>query len=59
MKSLRKAPFISSQVWRDRLSTALEQAVTLNPFAEIVEPVSWQREQRQDCRLPGRDDVDG
>ena len=35
------------------LGRALEQAVTLNPYAEIADPVAWQRDQRQDRPLQG------
>lgn len=41
-----------------RLSEALEQAAALNPFREIDDPVAWQREQRQDRPLPGREHAD-
>lgn len=58
MKNLRKASIVLSQVRHDRLTAALAQAVALNPFAEIVDPVAWQREQRQDRSLPGRNDAD-
>jgi len=34
---------------------ALEKAVELNPFYEIVDPVMWQCEQRQDRLLPNRE----
>jgi hypothetical protein len=34
---------------------ALEKAVELNPFLEIVDPVMWQCEQRQDRLLPNRE----
>lgn len=39
---------------RQSLSGALERAVALNPFAE-VDPLAWQREQRSDDCLPGRE----
>lgn len=57
-KAREKAPATSTQTRRDRLTAALAQAVALNPFAEITDPVAWQREQRQDRSLPGRDDAD-
>lgn len=57
-KAREKSPATSTQVRRDRLAAAVAQAVALNPFAEIVDPVAWQREQRQDRSLPGRDDAD-
>jgi len=40
---------------RERLAQAFAQAVALNPFAAIADPVAWQREQRQDRPLPGRE----
>jgi len=43
---------------RERLAEALERAAELNPFAEISDPVAWQREQRQDRVLPGRNHAD-
>lgn len=43
---------------RKRLAEAFEQAAALNPFNDIAAPVDWQREQRQDRPLPGRNDVD-
>lgn len=39
---------ISVQERQERLAAALTQAMALNPFADIVDPVAWQREQRQD-----------
>ena len=56
-KAQEKSPVIPTQTRRDRLAAALAQAVTLNPFAEITDPIAWQREQRQDRPLPGRDHV--
>jgi hypothetical protein len=35
---------------------ALEQLAHLNAFAEIDDPVEWQRELRRDRPLPGRDE---
>lgn len=43
---------------RDRLTEALAQAATLNPYGDIADPVAWQREQRQDRPLPGRNHAD-
>jgi len=40
---------------RERLAKALAQAAELNPFADIHDPVAWQREQCQDRPLPGRE----
>lgn len=49
---------ISVQERQERLAAALTQAVALNPFADIIDPVAWQREQRQDRPLLGREYVD-
>ena len=57
-KAREKTPITSNQVRREGLAQALAQTVTLNPFAEIADPVVWQREQRQDRNLFGRDDAD-
>ena len=37
------------------MSAALEQLARLAPFADIDDPVEWQRELRSDRSLPGRD----
>ena len=56
MKTIvQQIPITSTQDRRDRLAAALEQAAILNPFAEIVDPVAWQRDQRHDRALPGRE----
>jgi hypothetical protein len=39
-----------------RMAEALEQLAELKTFAEIKDPVAWQRELRRDRPLPGRDD---
>lgn len=57
-KARQKMLVTSNQARRDRLTSALAQAVALNPFAEIADPVAWQREQRQDRSLVGRSDAD-
>ncbi len=57
-KNQKETPIASTQVRRDRLAVALAQAVALNPFAAVVDPIAWQREQRHDRDLPGRDDAD-
>lgn len=57
-KAQQKTPITSTQTRQERLAEALEQAAALNPFADITDPVAWQREQRQDRPLPGRSDVD-
>ena len=57
-KIQQEKPVASTQQRRERFAEALAQAVTLNPFAEIADPVVWQREQRQDRTLPGRNHAD-
>jgi hypothetical protein len=54
-KTREKVPVTSTSERRDRLAAALAQAVALNPFAEVVDPIAWQREQRHDRSLPGID----
>lgn len=39
---------------RTTLSSTLERLVALNPFAK-TKPAAWEREQRQDRPLPGRE----
>ena len=38
-----------------RRMAALEKVRELNPFRDITDPVAWQREMREDVKLPGRD----
>ncbi len=38
-----------------RMASALEKLATSGAVADIKDPVAWQREMRQDRRLPGRD----
>ncbi len=40
---------------RQMMREALAELVAINPFAEITDPVAWQREQRLDRSLPGRE----
>lgn len=39
---------------RMKLASALEQLVALSPFAK-TNPAKWEREQREDHALPGRE----
>ena len=39
---------------RKSLTSALEKAVAMNPYAE-VDPTAWVREQRNERALPGRE----
>jgi len=52
------SPAISGAQRRERLAEALEKGAALNPYREIADPVAWQRGQREDRPLPGREDVD-
>lgn len=38
-----------------RRAVALEKIRKLNPYRDMIEPVAWQREMREDRPLPGRD----
>ncbi len=39
-----------------RMGELLQKLAETNPFAEITDPVAWQREIRKDRPLPGRED---
>lgn len=41
---------------RQALREALDAAVRSNAFADIKDPVAWQREVRKDRPLPGREE---
>jgi len=43
---------------RERLAEALAQAAAFNPYGDIADSIAWQREQRQDRPLPGRNHAD-
>lgn len=43
-----------NQQRRKKLSDTLERLVALNPFAK-TNPATWEREQREDRILPGRE----
>jgi len=38
-----------------RLLAIMERIRARNPFKKIKDPVAWQREVREDVKLPGRD----
>jgi len=44
----------SSGAGRRKFAVALERLASMNPFGN-ADPVAWQREQRLDRNLPGRD----
>jgi hypothetical protein len=41
---------------RNRMADILAEIAAGEPFADITDPVAWQREMRRDRKLPGRDD---
>jgi antitoxin (DNA-binding transcriptional repressor) of toxin-antitoxin stability system len=45
----------SAQERGAKAAALLEQLAQRNTFSEIVDPVAWQRETRQDRQLPGRE----
>ncbi len=47
---------LSAEFRRQRIVEILEKIATSNVFANIQDPVEWQRELRQDRPLPGRDE---
>lgn len=53
---LEPAPGETSEAVRqERLASIMEQIRARNPFSVIKDPVAWQREMREDVKLPGRD----
>ncbi len=48
-------PSETGLIRRRALGEALEAAARLNPFADVPDPVAWQRERREDRVLPGRE----
>jgi len=47
---------LSAEFRRQRIVEILEKIVANNVFADISNPVEWQRNLRQDRPLPGRDE---
>lgn len=47
---------LSAELRRQRIVEILEKIAASNVFADISDPVEWQRELRQDRPLPGRDE---
>jgi len=47
---------LSAELRRQRIVEILEKIAASNVFADINDPVEWQRELRQDRPLPGRDE---
>lgn len=47
---------LSAEFRRQKIVEILEKFAASNVFAEISDPVEWQRDLRQDRPLPGRDE---
>ncbi|MEG3874293.1 hypothetical protein QUB36_18175 [Microcoleus sp. AT8-B1] len=47
---------LSAEFRRHRIVEVLEKIAANNVFADISDPVEWQRDLRQDRPLPGRDE---
>jgi hypothetical protein len=47
---------LSAEFRRQKIVEILEKIAANNVFAEISEPLEWQRDLRQDRPLPGRDE---
>ena len=53
---LELAPVENSETVRqERLASIMKHIRARNPFKLIKDPVAWQREMREDVKLPGRD----
>lgn len=52
---LRPLPRMTPEERRRRISEALQKLAEMNAFADITDPVEWQREIRKDRPLPGRE----
>lgn len=39
-----------------RMAEALDKLASINALSEISDPSAWQRDERQDRQLPGRDE---
>ena len=52
---LMETPAMSEEQRKRELLEIMARIRARNPFKEIHDPVAWQREMREDVRLPGRD----
>lgn len=53
---LEEKSSISADIRRKKIVEILEKLAASQTFAEVTDPVAWQREMRQDRPLPGRDE---
>ena len=54
--AVASAPVLSKEDRGRRMREALEKLAEIDAFAGVDDPVQWQREQRSDRPMPGRDD---
>jgi hypothetical protein len=55
-EKLEEKSSISAEIRRQKIVEILEKLAASQTFAEMADPVAWQREMRQDRPLPGRDE---
>jgi hypothetical protein len=53
---LEEKSSISADIRRQKIVEILEKLAASQTFAEVTDPVAWQREMRQDRLLLGRDE---
>lgn len=53
---LDKLPPLSAAVQGQRMTEALQQLAASQALQDGNDPIAWERETRQDCTLPDRDD---
>lgn len=51
---IQSAPLVAEDEREHRIRAAFQTLAKLNTFADISDPVEWQRQMRQDRHLPGR-----
>ena len=51
---LSATPAANEEERGKRIKTAFQTLANLNTFADITDPVAWQKQLRQDRQLPGR-----
>jgi hypothetical protein len=50
-----RAALVATPEMLERRKAAMAEVRRLNPYRDITDPVAWQREQRKDRPLPGRE----
>ncbi len=51
---LQAAPASTEEERSKRIKVAFQTLAKLNTFADVTDPVAWQKQIRQDRQLPGR-----